>query len=279
MSNGNNDFARPKTAVAYELVFALLAVGAITVGYAYLPRGRSLQPSGLIGHTLGIVGFVLMLGTETLYSLRKRLPGFHRGPMALWLQAHIFTGIVGSYLVVLHAGWKFNGLAGVLTLLTVVIVLSGVVGRYIYTAVPRTLEGVVIEVIELEEQIAALDGELQAAGVGPVEMAALAALMQPRRGVLLVLARPLVRWRQRRQIRRWLENLSPAVKPQGRQTLGKVYQLLQARQRLQMQLDSVDATRRLLALWHMFHVPLSGVLFTLAFVHIIAAVYYATLLK
>jgi len=37
--------------------------------------------------------------------------------------------------------------------------------------------------------------------------------------------------------------------------------------------------RRLLALWHMFHVPLSGVLFTLAGIHIVAAMYYATLLK
>ncbi|OAI47185.1 hypothetical protein AYO44_10045 [Planctomycetaceae bacterium SCGC AG-212-F19] len=279
MSDGNKDFAKPRTAVAYELVFALLAVGALTVGYACLPRGPSLQPSGLVGHSLGIVGFLMMLSTETLYSLRKRVPGFHLGPMSIWLQAHIFTGIVGSYLVVLHAGWKFNGLAGVLTLLTIMIVISGVVGRYIYTAVPRTLEGVALAVVELEEPIAAVDRELQAVGVPPEEMETLAAIMHPARGWVQVLARPIVRWRQRRQIRRWARALPPRLKIEGRAALTKFYQLVKTRHRLQMQLNSVDATRRLLALWHMFHVPLSGVLFTLAAIHIGAALYYATLLK
>jgi NADPH-dependent 2,4-dienoyl-CoA reductase/sulfur reductase-like enzyme len=37
--------------------------------------------------------------------------------------------------------------------------------------------------------------------------------------------------------------------------------------------------RRLLALWHVIHIPLGAVLFTLAFVHIGAALYYATFLK
>ena len=37
--------------------------------------------------------------------------------------------------------------------------------------------------------------------------------------------------------------------------------------------------RRALALWHTLHVPLGAVMFTLAFIHIVAAVYYATLLR
>jgi hypothetical protein len=36
-------------------------------------------------------------------------------------------------------------LAGVTTLLTVVIVISGFVGRYIYTRIPRTADGNVVE--------------------------------------------------------------------------------------------------------------------------------------
>ena len=70
---------------------------------------------GLVGHSLGIVGFVLMLMTETLYSLRKRAMRRPRGSMRAWLQVHIFTGIVGPYLVFLHSAWSFNGLAGALT--------------------------------------------------------------------------------------------------------------------------------------------------------------------
>ena len=36
---------------------------------------------------------------------------------------------------------RFRGLAGVAMLLTVVVVASGVVGRYIYTAIPRAVDG------------------------------------------------------------------------------------------------------------------------------------------
>src|SRR5262249_38698098 len=149
---------------AYELIFSLVAVTAITGGYVYLAQDGIPQASGLLGHGLGIVGFLMMLSTETLYSIRKRILGFHLWQMSTWLQIHIFTGIVGAYLVVLHSGWKFNGLAGILTALTIVIVISGVIGRYIYTAVPRTLEGVVVEVYELEEQMAGIDRQLHVLG-------------------------------------------------------------------------------------------------------------------
>jgi len=36
---------------------------------------------------------------------------------------------------------------------------------------------------------------------------------------------------------------------------------------------------RLLALWHSVHIPLGLTLFTAAFIHIGAAIYYATLLR
>jgi hypothetical protein len=37
--------------------------------------------------------------------------------------------------------------------------------------------------------------------------------------------------------------------------------------------------RRLLSLWHLFHIPLGLVLFTLAFIHVGGALYYAAFLK
>jgi hypothetical protein len=48
-------------------------------------------------------------------------------------------------MVLLHTSWKFNGLAGAVTLLTIIIVISGIIGRYIYTRIPRTLDGLEIE--------------------------------------------------------------------------------------------------------------------------------------
>ncbi len=90
---------------------------------------------------IGVVGFLLMLMTETLYSFRKRSRKGRWGSMQSWLQFHIFTGLVGPYMVLLHTSWKFNGLAGATTLLTIIIVISGFIGRYIYTRIPRSLDG------------------------------------------------------------------------------------------------------------------------------------------
>lgn len=107
---------------------------------------RTVPPAGeVFGHGMGIFGFMLMLMTETLYSMRKRSRSVRWGRMSTWLQLHIFTGIVGPFMVLLHSSWKFNGLAGVTTLLTGVIVFSGFIGRYIFTRIPRTLDGAEIE--------------------------------------------------------------------------------------------------------------------------------------
>jgi len=128
---------------AKELWLATLAMLFITVMYGLVTILNQEFPaaSSFYGHTLGIVGFLLMLVTETLYSLRKRSRSARWGRMTDWLQFHIFTGIVGPYMVLLHSSWKFNGLAGAVTLLTGVIVFSGFIGRYIYTRIPRTVDG------------------------------------------------------------------------------------------------------------------------------------------
>jgi hypothetical protein len=178
-----------------ELWLAFLVMILITGVYGLvIILTREVPPaSELFGHGIGIVGFIFMLMTETLYSLRKRSRSVKWGRMSIWLQFHIFTGLVGPYMVLLHTSWKFNGIAGVTTLFTVIIVVSGFVGRYIFTRIPRTLEGLEIQ--------------------------------------------------------------------------GTLSQ------------DALKQARRLMALWHTIHIPIGMVLFISAFVHIGAALYYATFLK
>jgi hypothetical protein len=78
-----------------------------------------------------------MLMTATLYSLRKLRTDARWGATSSWLSFHMVTGLVGPYLVLLHSSLRFNGLAGLTMLLTAVVVGSGLVGRYLYTRVPR----------------------------------------------------------------------------------------------------------------------------------------------
>jgi len=188
-----------------ELWYAL--IGAVVVsavyGVAIAQAGAFPRASGLVGHGIGILGFVLMLMTETLYSIRKRMTDARWGSMAGWLRFHIVTGLVGSYMVLLHTAVHFRGLAGIAMLLTAVVVVSGVVGRYLYTALPRTL-----------------DAEEPVVPEAPVVPAT--------RGD------------------------SPAA-------------------------EQLAARRRAMATWYASHIPLTWVLFTLAFVHAFGALYYATL--
>jgi hypothetical protein len=127
-----------------ELWLALLTCGLLAAGYAAMVQVTHQIPaaSGLVGHGIGILGFILMLMTETLYSIRKRMKTAQWGRMASWLRFHIYTGIVGPFMVLLHSSWKLSGLAGVTLLLTCVIVVSGFIGRYIYTRIPRTVDGI-----------------------------------------------------------------------------------------------------------------------------------------
>ena len=130
-----------------ELWLAFITCTLIGAGYGLVAFStREIPAAGeFFGHTLGIIGFILMLMTETLYSLRKRSRSATLGRMSTWLKFHIYMGLVGPFMVLLHSSWKFNGLAGATTLLTAIIVFSGFIGRYIFTRIPRTLDGLEIE--------------------------------------------------------------------------------------------------------------------------------------
>jgi hypothetical protein len=268
---------------SYELWSALGAMIAITLLYLWVVARLDAVPpaSDLFGHGLGIVGFVLMLMTETLYSLRKRSRSARWGRMSSWLRFHIFTGLVGPYLVLLHTAWKFNGLAGLVTALMIAVVLSGVVGRYIYTAVPRTADGVEMEAAELERQIAAAEADLKRWLAGrPEADQRLVQRLSARPpaaggGPRLVLGRIFLEWEYHLAWRRERRRLGALKKAQVRE----LDRLLRQRRTLRRQVSSLVMARRMLATWHTVHIPIGMVLFTAACVHIGAAIYYATLLK
>jgi len=265
-----------------ELWLSFIAIVVITLFYAFIVAMLGGIPPAreFFGHSIGIIGFVMMLMTETLYSLRKRSRRAGWGRMSSWLEFHIFTGLVGPYMVLLHSSWKFNGLAGIAMLLTVLIVISGVIGRYIYTSVPRTAEGAEIEAAQLERQIAALDSELQQLlAESPAESRAIlqstAAQLGATGSPAVILGRGWDALRFRWKWRRARRHLSR----QGRRSFDELERMIQRRRTLNRQVSSLATARRLLATWHAVHIPIGMVLFTAAFIHTAAAFYYATLLR
>jgi hypothetical protein len=199
--------------------------------------------------------------------------------MSSWLQFHIFTGLVGPYMVLLHTSWKFNGLAGIVMLLTIIIVGSGFLGRYIYTAVPRNADGIEIEANDLEQQIRVLDDELQNWLVSKPEVyQTLSKRLSPASvgsGNRLVFGRAFEEWNARMRWWRASSRMDKNVRVQAKQ----FNDLLKRERTLRRQLGSIAMTRRMLGLWHAIHIPVGMVLFTAAIIHVLAAIYYATLLR
>lgn len=216
-----------------------------------------------------------MLCTEILYTLRKKSRNARWGRMSTWLQAHIFTGLVGPVMVLLHSSWKFNGLAGVVMLLTVIIVASGFIGRYIYTAVPRNLDGAMVDAPELERQVLAAEAELERMITGQPGLARLFGLAQPEQAHAgRVIARFLDGWQFKRDWRQMQRQLPP----ESRGLSTRLESLLKHLRDLSRQAASLASARRRLSLWHAIHIPIGAALFPAAFIHAGAAIYYATLL-
>jgi hypothetical protein len=151
---------RPSNREFWLALFAMLVISALYFLIVTV-RGQIPAASGFFGHMTGVIGFLLMLMTEILYSLRKRSRSARWGRMSSWLSFHIFTGIVGPYMVLLHAAWTFRGLAGIVTLMTVIVVASGFIGRYIYTSIPRSLDGFEVESSAIEKEIEFIKNEIK----------------------------------------------------------------------------------------------------------------------
>jgi len=265
-----------------ELWISFLIIGIITFIYLIaVALGGSIPAArDFFGHSLGVIGLLLMVMTETLYSLRKRRLNARWGRMASWLNFHIITGLVGPFLALLHTSWKFNGLAGILMLLTVLVVLSGFIGRYIYTAVPRSADGVEIEAAVLERQISDIQAQLNAwLATQPEDTRQLATRLsawavEKHSQTGWVFGRGLSDLRFQRQWKTEINRLAPAARAQAAQ----LEQMLRRQRQLDQQVESLSAVRRLLALWHAIHIPFGMALFTAAGIHIVAAVYFATLM-
>jgi hypothetical protein len=180
-------------------------------------------------------------------------------------------------MVLLHSSWKFNGLAGIVLLMTGVVVVSGFIGRYIYAAIPRSADGLEIEAGELQTQIDGLEAEIGTwMGRRPqVSQQLLRYSAVSVSGSSRGFRNPFGEMSYR--INLW--NIRRKMDPQTRAQTAALAGMLKHRRHLNRQRASLAQARRLMALWHTLHVPIGLALFVAALIHIGAAIYYATLLR
>jgi thioredoxin reductase/Pyruvate/2-oxoacid:ferredoxin oxidoreductase delta subunit len=103
------------------------------------PLHESLRPAGRWGHGIGLVATAFML-SNFLYPVRKRsraLSGV--GSIRSWLDFHMFVGFMSPLVIAFHAAFQSNNLLATGTAAALlIVVLTGIVGRFIYGLVPSS---------------------------------------------------------------------------------------------------------------------------------------------
>lgn len=128
----------------YALVL-LVEAGALFFVYLTDPP----LPSDALSIGLGWVGLASMVGL-LVYSIARRSRALRRwAKLSYWLHFHIFLAVQGGLGVLFHCWHLFGREAPVNPLNpavlsgigTVVVLCSGVFGRYLYSRLPRTQDG------------------------------------------------------------------------------------------------------------------------------------------
>lgn len=240
------------------------------------PAHAFLKPSGLLGLGFGIGAFTLFMFLW-LYPLRKKFPALAwTGRVPSWLRAHIVAGLAVPVMAAVHAGWRFEGLIGLGYLSMVIVCASGIVGRYLYTHIPRGRNGLELSIEEVRGERRALLTRLALqTGIEPVALEralTTEAARAPARGVLgslkQLMTDDIERWRATRRLEvLWTRpqlgarRLDPASL---RQALG----LARREIALEQQVRALDGTRRLFGLWHVAHRPFAITALVAVIVHV-----------
>jgi len=134
-----------KLASSYELY---LAIGVILLFAALYMTGRHYWderyyiPEEGLGYFMGITGGIMML-LAMIYSVFKNTPALRkRIKLKAWLNIHIFFGLVGPLLIYFHSTFRIGSFNGGIALISMsLVLLSGIIGRYLYSKTHYGLGG------------------------------------------------------------------------------------------------------------------------------------------
>ena len=102
-------------------------------------------PGSGVGAVFGIAGAALML-VPLAYPIVKRIPFLHaritpHASLQSLLALHVYSGIFGPLLALIHTGHKFDSLLGItLTAVMLLVVVSGFAVRYLLTYVNQEIK-------------------------------------------------------------------------------------------------------------------------------------------
>jgi len=266
------------------LVYGLTYYWSSPTQRALSSKHAYLKPSGAIGLRLGMFGVLLFLFIF-LYPLRKKWAWLGRqGSSRRWLDFHVLLGLLAPVVVTFHSSFKFSGIAGVAYWIMIVVALSGVVGRYIYAQIPRSLNSAELSLQEAQEQSLRLatqlkntgilssrdvDGLLRLPDVRRVQSISLIGVLW--RMMLFDLGFPFRIWRLRQKML-WSQRKWWSLVGLGRgenAVLEGAISMARDQTVLAKKIVFLSKSHRMLHLWHIIHRPFSYSFAVLASIHVI----------
>jgi hypothetical protein len=242
-----------------------------------------LRPSGTVGLKLGMLGTLLFF-IIFLYALRKVIPWLGRmGTARYWMDFHVVAGVTAPLVIAFHASFKFRGIAGVAFWIMVAVAMSGVVGRYLYAQIPRSLSAAELSLSELEGN----ERELAEALVGQSLYSAsqlsralrvpsredIRRIGLPRAVCALIAMEIRIPFRVAR-LRRARSSVvvrlvsAGGLLSTGNKEIEHVVRLVRRKASLSKRIAFLDQTQRVFHLWHVIHRPFSYAFAVLALIHI-----------
>jgi hypothetical protein len=232
---------------------------------------KILKPSGQVGHGLGIIGSLMMIVGVSIYMLRKRIRMFSRlGILKHWLEFHIFLCSLGPILVLYHTAFKFGGIVAISFWSMVAVVVSGVIGRYIYLQIPRTIEGREMSLNEINQTKSALNQKLTL--VYQLDQTVLEAITQavkkrPDRSGNSMIKRSIAKFIFERNTIKEIKLILKKEKVTGK-NFKEVMGLIRAEISLSRKIDRLITMQNLFKYWHVAHLPFALLMLIIMLVHV-----------
>jgi hypothetical protein len=284
---------RPRSRPSGRLVLRayLLAVLAVVAGWAATRDQQLVDPGYGLGYWLGISG-ASMMAVLLLYPLRKRIRWMRAlGATRHWFRMHMCLGVLGPVLILYHCNFSFGSLnSNVALVCTLLVALSGLIGRYLYTHVHTDLDGHRASLVELTRRARMCHEEgSRAAILLPRLLEQMRTLdevvLSPPESVAATLVLPLrlalrsrwdtirLSWYASRQLKA-LAKRSPAVAADRRRLGRTVARFIRNHQRKIRRVAELGSYERLFSLWHVFHLPFFYMLVLTALLHVLAVHMY-----
>ncbi len=222
--------------------------------------------------TCGYVGTALMV-LSMAYVLQRRTGWFHRtASNQFWLDVHLMTGIVGPLFIVLHSALRLTTWVSVPFWSMTAVVLSGVLGRYLYTLVPSLTVSHDLAILEQRRLISEVAAEHPAAAAKAqleMEREATHAERSWQIGLTLLLGWVLLddlrRYLARGRLRRALRGTAP------RKIVRRLVRAVDRVVFYERRKVLAPRSKALLKAWKRVHIPFSMVLLVTMLAHIAIA--------